>query len=445
MAIDRHRIRGGRGLGVYVPALVATSWLCACAPRAADIGARTDEPAEEPKPEVVYDTTLPKPAPPRDLLERWAQERGPDFRLVDKFVDPRTPVPAFDREPLPSSAPDAQISADVPALNDTNPFPPRVELGPQEVTLLIGIAHSSYRTREPQEVLAAAGPLLDLVQRDVATRGAPVLLETPQDIYFALLDGRVQLQISHVFDYLLVREWFQSVPDNGAILLCRATPAHPYTTSLDRDTPGVPGTGIVLVIAQEAPYKTPADLKGTRLALAANFVDAPGAFLTRMLTDLGHPLDQPFFRRVTLRRYLKDAVIDLLKGQADVACVDEGTLGTLVRFYGLEQRLRPLAVSPHYNLDVIYTSVNNLATHRTEIELTQRQLTTLAKNAEGQEVLFLLDEAAWYNYREGDIDLAREHFADFVTFLEQTPADLKPLLDPNAPIDRRTYDRYGDE
>jgi hypothetical protein len=128
-----------------------------------------------------------------------------------------------------------------------------------------------------------------------------------------------------------------------------------------------------------------------------------------------------------------------------VAYVDEGTLGTLVRFYHLEPRVRPLAVSPHYNLEVIYTSVNNLATHRTEIELTQRQLTTLAKNAEGQEVLFLLDEAAWYNYRDGDIDIAREHFADFATFLEQTPADFKPLLEPNAPIDRRTYDRYGDE
>jgi len=94
---------------------------------------------------------------------------------------------------------------------------------------------------------------------------------------------------------------------------------------------------------------------------------------------------------------------------------------------------------------VLYTSANNVATHRTQIELAQRQLTTLAKNPEGQEVLFFFDEGGWYNYRAGDIDVAREHFSDFVTFVEQTPADLKPLLDPKAPVDRRTYDRYRDE
>jgi hypothetical protein len=41
--------------------------------------------------------------------------------------------------------------------------------------------------------------------------------------------------------------------------------------------------------------------------------------------------------------------------------------------------------------------------------------------------------------------VARQHFDDFVAFLEQTPVDLKPLLDPNASIEQRTYDRYGDE
>jgi hypothetical protein len=66
-----------------------------------------------------------------------------------------------------------------------------------------------------------------------------------------------------------------------------------------------------------------------------------------------------------------------------------------VRFYGLAPRVRTLAVSPRYNLDVLYTSANNVATHRTEIELTQRQLTTLPKNPEGQEVLFLFDQAGW--------------------------------------------------
>jgi hypothetical protein len=253
------------------------------------------------------------------------------------------------------------------------------------------------------------------------------------------------MEIGHVFEYLLVRAWFEKAPDNGAILLSWAAPAHVRTTELDRDLPGVPGTSIELVVAAAAKYQTPADLKGARLALPANDVDAPGAFLARMLTDLGHPADQPFFGRVTLRRYPKDAVIDLLKGKADVACVDQGTIAALDRFYGLGQRVRTLAVSPRYNVDVVYTSLNNVATNQTEIELTQRQLTTLGKNPEGQQVLFFYDVAAWFNYHEGDLDSARNHFGDFVSFLERTPVDLKPLLDPNAPVDTRTYNRLGDE
>ncbi len=383
--------------------------------------------------------------PPRDILERWALERGPDFRLVDRFLDPRTPVPALDRLPLASRPADERISADVARLDDTNPFAEPVPLPPMEISSRVGLARSTYRTREPQEVLSAAQPFIDLVQREVNMRGAPVLHETAPEVYYGLLDAQVQMEISHVFDYLLVQGWFASVPDNGAILLCWAAPAHPRTTALDRDLPGVPGTSIELIVAADARYQTLADLRGARLALAANYVHAPGAFLTRLLQDAGHPLDQPFFGSVTLRRYPKDALLDVLKGRADVACVDQGTIGALARFYGLEQRVRTLAVSPRYNVDVLYTSVNNVATHRTQIELAQRQLTTLAKNPEGQEVLFLFDESGWHNYRPGDIDVAREHFADFVTFLEHTPVDLKPLLDPGAPVDRRTYDRYGDE
>ena len=360
-------------------------------------------------------------------------------------MDPRTPVPAFDRQPLPAPPADARLSADVPVLDDTEPFPPSEPLPPKEVSIHVGIARSTFRTRTPAEVLSAAQPFVDLTQREVAVRGAPVLHETPDQIYYALLQGHDQMEISHVFDYLLVRSWFESVPDNGAILLCWAQPAHPWTSDMDRDFPGPPGTCIELIVAHDAPYHGPADLQGKRLVLAANYVDAPGAFLTRMLMDLGHPLEQPFFGSVTLRRYAKDCVIDVLKGKADIACVDQGTIGALARFYGLEQRVRTLAVSPRYNIDVLYTSANNVATHRTQIELTQRQLTTLAKDAEGQEVLFFFDEQGWYNYHEGELAAAREHFGDFVTFWQQTPADLKPLLDPQAPVDRKTYDRYGDE
>ena len=62
------------------------------------------------------------------------------------------------------------------------------------------------------------------------------------------------------------------------------------------------------------------------------------------------------------------------------------TVGALCRFYGIQDRIRTIAVSPRYNVDVLYTSLNNLSTHRTEIELTQRQLTTLGLKKPGAAV-----------------------------------------------------------
>lgn len=446
-------LRQKRGLPVLWCAAVVCFAGCADQSRqikpdaqpSAKSGSTAGPAAADPAPNVVYDPYAPKPVPPRDFLERTAQERGGDLRMVDKIMDPRTAVPEFDRQPLGPPAPDAVIAPDVPVLNDTNPFPPFEPVPPKEVTIVVGIARSTYRTREPEEVLSAAQPFIDLTQREVDVRGEAVLHEQPDEIYYALLDGREQMEISHVFDYLLVRSWFEGAADNGSILLSWAQPAHPRTTPQDRGFFGPPGTCIELIVAKDAKYQAPADLKGARLALAANYVDAPGAYLTRTLMDLKHPLDQPFFGSVTLRRYAKDTIIDVLKGKADVACVDQGTVGALDRFYGLGERIRTLAVSPRYNIDVLYTSANNVATHRTEIELTQRQINTLAKNPEGQEVLFFFDEQGWYNYRESDLAAAREHFPDFVKFRQETPADLKPLLDPNAPVDRKTYDRIGDE
>ena len=418
--------------------------LTGCMPRAIDpINPPKSPPGEEVK--VIYDTTAPKPVQPRDEYERWAQNRGADLRFIDKLMDRKTQVPELDRKPLPDLPPDTRIIANVAILDDTDPFPPVAPLAPKEATIVVGVARSTYRTREDEEVLSAIQPFIDLVQREVNIRGAPELHETAEEIYFALIDGKNQMVISHVFDYLLLRSWFASVEENSTVLLAWAQPAWPRTTDLDRDFPGKPGTSIELVVARDSSFRTPTDLKGTRLALAANYVHAPGAFLTRTLADLGHSPDQPFFSSMTLRRYPKDAVIDVVKGKADVACVDQGTLGALQKFYGIERHVRTLAVSPRYNLDVLYTSQNNLAERRTEIELTQTQLTTLRKDPEGQEVLFFFDIYAWFNESPGDVDVPIAHFGDFLAFIDQTPVDLKPLLDPRAAIVRWTYDRLGDE
>lgn len=401
--------------------------------------AATSQPVDE------DDIAIAKPIQPRDRLERLALNRGAGLKSVDRMMDQRTAVPPFDRQPLTSRPADQKIGDDVSSLPDESPFPESEPLPPKEANVTVAIGRSTYRTREREEVLSVVQPFIDITQRDVAVRGTPVLYESAEELRDAALSGQAHMMISHVFEYLMVRRWLEKQPDNGTILLCWAGPAHPRTTDLDAGQRGVPGTSVEIVVAGDSRFQQPTDLKGARLALAANYVDAPGAFLTRTLLDMGIAPGQQFFSSVTLRRYPKDAVIDVIKGKADVACVDQGTIGAMVRFYGIESRIRTIAVSPRYNLDVLFTTQNNVATHQTEIELTQRQITTLEKDAEGQEVLFLFDEAAWHNYEEGDIAVAREHFDDYLAFRERTPVDLKPLLDSNAPVDRKTYDRLGDE
>jgi hypothetical protein len=85
-------------------------------------------------------------------------------------MDPRTQVPEFDRQPLQPPSPDARIAPDVPVLDDVNPFPPPVVVPPKEVTIQVGLARSTFHTREPEEVLSAAQPFIDLTQKEVDVR-----------------------------------------------------------------------------------------------------------------------------------------------------------------------------------------------------------------------------------------------------------------------------------
>ena len=408
----------------------------------------TTQPAVTTRPAVPttqYDTTIAPPIKGRDWMERMALHRGIDYKLLDRLLDAPTRPAPFNRRPPGTQPAGAMVGENVPVLNDVDPFPEPPALPKKEATIRLGAALSTYRTREPTEVLSSLQPLVDQIQRESNVRAEPVLFDTPQQLYFGLLDGRVQLAISNVFDYLLVRSWLSANADNGAIPLAWAQPRNPRTTALDRDIPGVPGTSVELIVAKNASYKTFADLHGARLSLAANYINAPGTYLTQLLVENGQPLGAAFFGKVTLRRYTKDAMIDVYKGVADVACVDQGTVAAVYDFYGIGPQLRTLAVSPRYNLDVMYTSANNVKTNKTEIELTQDQVVVLGKNPEGQEVLYLFDTREWHTYRDGDFTEIEKYLQYFLTLLSQTPVDLKPLLDPAAPVDRKTYDRYGDE
>jgi ABC-type phosphate/phosphonate transport system substrate-binding protein len=404
--------------------------------------AAVSPPASQP---VGYDSTLPKPYEPRDFFEWLALKRGPDLKLIDLLVDPLTRVPLFQRPNPPAYADAARIGGQAYLLPDEVPFPEAEALEPRPVTIRVGLARSTFRSRTREEVMSAVQPFIDLIQREVNIRGDVELFEDAGQLYSALADGRVQMAVAHAFDYLMIRSWMVNEPDNGTVLLATGRPANPRTTEVDRDLPGIAGTSVELVVAADAPYQRFTDLVGKRLAVARHHVNGPAAFLTRLLRDGGGPPGEAFFASLTVRKYPKDAVIDVLKGKADVACVDQGTIAAMDRFYGVGPRLRTLAVSPRYNVDVLFTTLNNIERYRTQIELTQTQLTTLGKDPEGQEILFFFDADRWENVRSGDFDVPLAHFDDYLAALDATPPGLGPLLDPNAPIDERTYTRYGDE
>ncbi len=408
-------------------------------------GCASNKPAPSATTQPVYDTTAARPIEPRDALERAALRRGIDFALVDKLMDKKTEPPEYDRHAPASQPVGAPIADNLTILDDRAPFAPPEQLSPKEPTIFIALARSTYRTHDPQEVLAAVQPFLDIEQRRVNVRPQIALFEKPDAIFYEMSEGRRQLAISHVFDYLLIRSWLSQKDSNGSVLLGIARPGWPRVTDENRDQAGIPGTSLVLLVRADSKYQSTADLTGARLAVAANDTRGTGTFLTQVLRGTGHSLGAAFFSRVTLRRYEKDAALDLLNDRADVVCVSEGAANALQQIYGLDSRLRVLARSPRYNMDVLFTSMNNVQTHRTEIELTQRQLNTLQKDPEGQEVLYFFNEDGWQNAQASDISAAEAAFDDFLTFMQDTPADLKPLLDPAAPIERQTYDRYGND
>lgn len=422
-----------------------TSARSATQPAAANGLPPTTRPAfagERYRPPEGTSLTAPKTMEPRDGWERWVANRGADFRLLDAALDARTRPPEFLRVPPPQRPASVQIAKDLPLLDDEAPFAEPPGLASKPVAIHVGVARSTFRTREPEEVLAAAAPFVDLAQREVNVHGAPLICDGAEQVYFTLQDEKAQLMIGHVFEYLVVASWFAQTPEDRAVLLSVGQPARVRDTSAGE---GINGTSILLIVPADSKLENFADLKGKRLALAANYVHAPGTFLTHLLHEAGQPPAEAYFGQVTLRRFSKDAVIDVLKGRADVACVDEGTLAMIEAFYGLNGRLRVMAESPPYNVDLVYTSTNNVHDYRTEIELTQRQLNTLGKNPEGQEVLSLFDMAKFAYYRDGDLEVPRSHFDEYLKFINETPIDLKSLLDPAAPVDRRTYDVQGNE
>lgn len=383
----------------------------------------------------VYDTTLPRPVPPRDALERWAYGRGADLALVDRIVDRSTTPQPLDRPaPPPVDWPITRPAASRPAVSPAEPSTP----------LRIGVAPGVLGNRAADELSAVAEALTRFLQ----SHGAPAIQLVPmagaEALAQGLRAGTTDLALGDAFDYLLACHEAPG-PDAAPVALLWAQPAGACTLPLPPGSAGPRGASVLLLAAQQGALRTFADLKGKRLAMVAGLSNGAGTFLARQLRDSSHPLDQPFFGSLTLRLYAKDAVLDVLKGKTDAACIDESALAALLALHDLHQALRVLAVSPGYRLDVLFAPAQMDASRQARVEALQRALLRLEDDAGGRQVLWLLDMSGWNVCREGDLAPARRCFEDFLQFRRNPPLDLKPLLNPHAPVNAQSYNRYGDE
>ena len=169
--------------------------------------------------------TLPKPVDAADWMERSVTNRGADSP-DGPWLDPRTfPKPCRARRP-PCVPAGSEFARGRPLLDKKTPSPTSTRWRTRTVTSASACAARRSRPASRRSPLRRE-PFIDLAQRQVNVRGEPVIHESADEADYALLEGRTQLCIANVFDYLMIRSWFQDQPDNGTILLGWAQPARP--------------------------------------------------------------------------------------------------------------------------------------------------------------------------------------------------------------------------
>jgi ABC-type phosphate/phosphonate transport system substrate-binding protein len=200
----------------------------------------------------------------------------------------------------------------------------------------MGMPASMFRDVKPVIFAALARPFYTLVESQTGLKSELLLVSSPDEMREQLTSGKLQLGVFHGFEFAWMK---QKTPTLQALMV--AAPQY-------RPLKGM------IVVNQDSPAQSLADLKGKTIALPSGTREYVRLFLTRQCQALGHSPDA-FFAQVTKPEKPDAALHDVVddKGVA-AAVVDGGMLQTFAANYsGRAKRLRVLLASDSFPESVV--------------------------------------------------------------------------------------------
>jgi ABC-type phosphate/phosphonate transport system substrate-binding protein len=203
----------------------------------------------------------------------------------------------------------------------------------------MGMPASMFRDVHPAIFAGLARPFYTLVEMQTGLKSELLLIQTPDEMREQLDAGKLQLGVFHGFEFAWMK---QKSPTLQALMV--AAPQHRPLRAL-------------VVVNQDCPAKTLADLKGKVVAMPVGTREYVRLFLTRQCQALGNSPDA-FFAQVTKPLTPDTSLHDVVDDKGvHATIVDGGMLQNYSANYsGRAKKLRILMSSDTFPESVVVYS-----------------------------------------------------------------------------------------
>jgi ABC-type phosphate/phosphonate transport system substrate-binding protein len=217
----------------------------------------------------------------------------------------------------------ATLAAPAPALEPAAP-------------VRMGMPASMFRDVNPAVFAGLAVPFYSLVEMQTGLKSELLLIQTPDEMREQLVAGKLQLGVFHGFEFAWMKE---KAPSLQALMI-----APPQVRPL---------RGLI-VVNQDSPAKSLADLKGRIVAMPMGTREYVRLFLNRQCQALGNSPDA-FFAQVTKPLTPDMALHEVVDDKGvQAAIVDGGMLQSYATSYsGRAKKLRILVSSENFPESVV--------------------------------------------------------------------------------------------
>lgn len=200
----------------------------------------------------------------------------------------------------------------------------------------IGMPASLFRDVKPAVFNALTRPFHSLVESQTGLKCELMLVRTPHEMCEQLEAGKLQFGVFHGFEFAWMKE---KAPTLQAFMI--AAPQHRPLRAL-------------LVVAEDSPFKSLADLKGQPVAMPQGTREFVRLFLNRQCQAAGQSPDA-YFAQVTTPINSDTALHEVIDGKGVKAAVVDGGLfqGFAERYSGRAKRLRVLLSSENFPEGVV--------------------------------------------------------------------------------------------